>query len=63
MLKTTAHALPTYVMGVFKLPRKVCNRLMAVMVHFWWAGTEKGNGTHWCSKERFMRKDMGGLWI
>lgn len=56
MLKIVVQPLLMYVMSVFLLPRKVCNRLMVVMMHFWWEGLEEGKGMHWCSKDRLMRR-------
>lgn len=62
MLKTMAQALPMYVMSMLKLPREVCNRLMAMMMHFWLAGFGEGKDVHWCLKDRIMRrKEIHGL--
>lgn len=34
LLKSVAQALPSYVMGVFKLPKKVCKRLVGAFFDF-----------------------------
>lgn len=34
MLKAVAMAMPMYVMSCFKLPRKLCNDINALMVNF-----------------------------
>lgn len=64
MLKTMAQDFPIYIMSVFKLARKTCNRIMVAMMHFWWVGFEDVKGAIWCSKDRLTRrKGMGGLGI
>lgn len=37
LLKSVAQALPSYVMSVFKLPKRACKKLMGAMVDFWWS--------------------------
>ena len=62
MLKSVAMAMPTYVMSCFKLPRKLCKDINALMANFWWGETSGRNKMHWTSWERMARKrNEGGL--
>ena len=36
LLKTVAHSMPTYAMGVFLLPISLCHDLEKLMSSFWW---------------------------
>jgi hypothetical protein len=62
MIKAVAQALPTYIMGVFKLPMSVCDDLSKLIRNFWW-GAERGKRkTHWVSWDILCRpKRHGGL--
>jgi hypothetical protein len=47
LIKAVAQAIPTYVMGVFKLPAGLCDDLTRLVQNYWW-GTENGKRrTHW----------------
>lgn len=41
LIKSVAQALPTYIMGFFKLPFSVCDELTRMVRTFYW-GAEKG---------------------
>lgn len=43
MIKAVAQAIPTYIMGAFKLPFSVCDDLNHLVWNFWW-GSEQGRG-------------------
>jgi hypothetical protein len=36
LIKAVAQALPTYIMGVFKLPFSLCDDLTRLIRDFWW---------------------------
>jgi hypothetical protein len=47
LIKSVAQAIPTYVMGVFKLPATLCEDLMQ-MIRYFWSGEEGGQRkVHW----------------
>jgi hypothetical protein len=62
LIKAIAQALPTYIMGVFKLPMSVCDDLTKLIRDYWW-GVEQGKRrTHWISWPKLNRpKNQGGL--
>ncbi|CAL2240574.1 unnamed protein product [Prunus armeniaca] len=43
LIKAVAQALPTYIMGVFQLPKSLCQELSAMVVRFW-LGKSAGYG-------------------
>ena len=36
LIKAVAQSIPTYMMGVFQLPMKLCNQLNMICARFWW---------------------------
>lgn len=36
LIKSVAQAIPTYVMGIFKLPASLCDELTQMICYFWW---------------------------
>ncbi|WVZ60335.1 hypothetical protein U9M48_010378 [Paspalum notatum var. saurae] len=62
LIKSVAQALPTYIMGAFKLPLGTCDDLTSIIRDFWW-GSEKGKRKiAWVAwKDLVMKKCQGGL--
>jgi hypothetical protein len=62
LIKSVAQALPTYIMGVSKLPLGLCDDLMNTIRSFWW-GVENGKRkTAWIAwDEMIQKKCCGGL--
>ncbi|XP_045086650.1 uncharacterized mitochondrial protein AtMg00310-like [Aegilops tauschii subsp. strangulata] len=62
LIKAVAHAIPAYIMGVFKLPLSVCDDLTRMVRNYWW-GSEKGKRkAHWMAWEKIIQpKARGGL--
>jgi hypothetical protein len=62
LIKSVAQALPTYIMGVFKLPLGMCDDLTSIIRNFWW-GVENGKRkTAWIAwEEMIQKKCCGGL--
>ncbi|XP_031101746.1 uncharacterized protein LOC116005640 [Ipomoea triloba] len=61
LLKSVAHAMPTFSMSVFLLPESVCLSIERTMNRFWWgAGTKRR--IHWKAWDRLCKpKKFGGL--
>ena len=36
LIKAVAQSIPTYTMGVFLLPAKLCDELDSLCARFWW---------------------------
>jgi hypothetical protein len=43
LIKSVAQSIPTYIMGIFKLPMAVCDDLTRMVRNYWW-GAIRGNG-------------------
>lgn len=41
LIKIVAQAIPTYLMGIFKLPKALCDSINSILAKYWW-GTDEG---------------------
>ena len=51
LIKAMAQSIPTYMMGVFQLPVKLCDELNMMCVRFWWGQCGDDKNIHWKSWE------------
>ena len=62
LIKAVIQAIPTYTMGVFLLPVKLCEELNALCAKFWWGQVGNERKIHWKSWESLTQpKDVGGM--
>jgi hypothetical protein len=62
LIKAIAKAIPTYLMGVFKLPISICDDLTRMVQNYWWGSIEGNRKTHWKSWDHLIQpKARGGL--
>ena len=62
MIKAVAPSIPTYTMGVFLLPAKICDELDVLCARFWWGQTGDEWKIHWKSWSFFTQpKKVGGM--
>ena len=62
LIKAVAQSLPTYTMGVFQLPLRVCDELNALCAKFWWGQNGSERKIHWKSWSYLSRpKKEGGM--
>jgi hypothetical protein len=47
LIKSVAQAIPTYTMGVFKLPASTCEELTQLIRKFWWGEEGGKRKVHW----------------
>lgn len=61
-IKAVAQSIPTYTMGVFLLPAKLCDELDALCARFWWGQTGDERKIHWKSWSFLTQpKKVGGM--
>jgi hypothetical protein len=61
MIKIVAQAIPTYTMGVFKLPATLCEELMQLSCYFWWGEDAEHRKVHLIAWDTLLlSKSMGG---
>lgn len=46
LIKVVAQAIPSYTMGVFRLPVGFCNELQRKFTKFWWGTTSQQRNIH-----------------
>lgn len=62
LIKSVTHALPTYIMGVFKLPFSVCDDLTRMVRNFYWGSKRGRKKVHWKAWDHLLQpKWKGGL--
>lgn len=62
LIKSVAQALATYMMGVFKLPKGLCDDLMKMIRYYWWGAEDGKKKTHWISWNNLVQpKCRGGM--
>jgi hypothetical protein len=55
LIKSVAQAIPTYIMGVFKLPSSMCEDITQLIIRkFWWSKEEGQRKVHWIAWEKLM---------
>jgi hypothetical protein len=52
LIKAIAQAIPTYVMGVFKLPASLWEELTKLVHDYWWGAKQGKRKTHWLSWDK-----------
>lgn len=62
LIKAVTQAIPTYIVGVFKLSFSVCDDLTRMVKNYWWGSEKVKRKTHWMAWHQIMKpKAMGGL--
>lgn len=62
LIKSVAQALPTYIMGVFKMTDKFCDDYTRMVRNFWWGHDNGERKVHWIAWEKILYpKSHGGL--
>lgn len=62
LIKAVAHSIPTYMIGVFQLPVKLCDELNSMCARFWWRQIGEERKINWKSWDMLTKsKKEGGL--
>ena len=62
LIKAVVQSIPTYSMGVFQLPKKLCDELDAMCAKFWWGQEGEVRKIHWKNWNKLTEaKKVGGL--
>ena len=62
LTKAVAHAISTYSMSLFKIPRTVCDGINLVLVKYWWGQARNEKKIHWIRWDKLCSsKNKGGL--
>lgn len=47
LIKAVLQSIPTYNMGVFKIPKSIISKLNGLLNKFWWQHTESARKVQW----------------
>ena len=62
LIKTMAQIIPTYTMGIFKIPNALCDTLNSKLAKYWWGQTKDEKIIHWINwKKLCLPKTRGGM--
>ncbi|KAK3225459.1 hypothetical protein Dsin_005321 [Dipteronia sinensis] len=62
LIKAVIQSIPTYAMGIFRLPKGLIKEIQRLCARFWWGGTDENRKIHWCAWDRLCSaKSEGGL--
>ncbi|CAN1836487.1 Putative ribonuclease H protein At1g65750 [Linum perenne] len=62
MLKAVVQAIPSYIMGLFLLPKTTTNKMNAMLRNFFWSGSTNKRSIHWSHADVLCApKQEGGL--
>jgi hypothetical protein len=62
LIKSVAHAIPTFLMSCFRLPKGLCSHINSILRNFWWESKKGKRKTVWVSREDMMQpKNVGGM--
>lgn len=62
LIKTVIQAIPSYLMGVYKLPTCIINDIHSMTAKFWWGSNDAQRKVHWKSWDFLSSpKCLGGM--
>lgn len=60
LLKAVIQAIPMHSMSVFKLPKKICKKIVTIMANFWWGFKKQKNKIYWQQWARLVEAKYDG---
>ena len=60
LIKVVAQAIPSHAMSCFDPTKTLCDDIMKMICHFWWAQQDQQNKMHWLSKETLCTQKENG---
>ena len=62
LIKTVAQAISTYSMGLFKIPKSICDNINSILLKYWWGQTKEERKIHWINSQKLCtHKKKGGM--
>lgn len=46
LIKIVTQAIPTYIMGIFKIPKTFCDTINSTLAKYWWGQTKNEKKIH-----------------
>jgi len=60
LIKAVIQAIPTYVMGCFKIPLGLCHEMETMIKKFWWGQRGEKRKIHWLKWEELTKSKLEG---
>lgn len=60
LVKSIIQVIPTYAMGCFKLPLRLCNDIEVLIKKFWWDQQGERRKIHWLKWDKMTKSKMVG---
>jgi hypothetical protein len=62
LIKSVVQAIPTYTMGIFKMPASMCDDFTKLIRMFWWGEANGKRKAHWVAWNKLLvPKRKGGM--
>jgi hypothetical protein len=56
LIKSVIHAIPTYLVSVFKFSEGLCEEFMKLTIHFWWGDKNERRKMHSMGWDKVTRR-------
>ena len=61
-ISPTQKVIPTYSMGLFKIPKSICGNINSILSKYWWGQTKEERKIHWINWQKLCtHKKKGGM--
>ena len=63
LIKTVTQAIPTYTMGIFKIPKTLCDTINSTLAKYWWRQTKEERKINWINWAKFALLNRRVTWV
>nr|XP_023879265.1 uncharacterized protein LOC111991705 [Quercus suber] len=60
LIKIVAQAILTYTMGIFKIPKTLCDTINSTLAKYWWGQTKNEKKIHWINWKKLCTLEKKG---
>ena len=63
LIKTVTQAIPTYTMGIFKIPKTLCDTINSTLAKYWWRQIKEARKINWINWAKFALLNRRVAWV
>ena len=63
LIKTMTQAIPTYTMGIFKIPKTLCDTINSTLAKYWWRQIKEARKINWINWAKFALLNRRVAWV
>ena len=63
LIKTMTQAIPTYTMGIFKIPKTLCDTINSTLAKYWWRQIKEARKINWINWAKFALLNRRVTWV